>query len=121
MYLTAEEYLAQTGEAAPADFTACLALAETQFDLHTMDYFAQLGDLTALPAIVISRIKKAVAYQVQAISQSGGVAGVTEQRAQSASLGKYSYTSGAQGSDALCAPAIALIPWLLSYMRGVDA
>ena len=112
--------MTHTGETtAPNDFEACLALAEMQFDLHTMDYFAQLPELSALPAIVLSRIKKAVAYQLQAISQVGGVAGATEYPEQSASLGKFSYTGSAKSTDALCAPAAALVPWLLSYIRGV--
>lgn len=123
MYLTSAQYATITGDTAPTDFAVCLSLAETLFDLHTLDYFSQLGEtaLAALPAVVLARIQKCVAYQVQAISGAGGVSGATENDPQSVSLGKFSYTNaGSTKANALCAPAASLIPYLLSYIRGVE-
>jgi len=120
VYLTAEQYATYTGDTAPSDFTVCLTLAEMLFDLHTQDYFSQTDDLTALPAAVQTRIKQAVAYQVQAISESGGVAGATDDGEQSVSLGKFSYTNAQGTKNALCEPTKALIAYLMAYVRGVQ-
>jgi len=118
MYLTAEQYATYTGEAAPSDFNACLDMAESLVDLHTLNFYAQVS-VSALPAVVQKYLQRAVAYQVQAISQAGGIAGMTEPHTQSASVGKVSYSMAAQ--PALCAPAALCIPFLLSYARGYGA
>lgn len=123
MYLTSAQYATITGDTAPTDFTVCLSLAETLFDLHTLDYFSQLGEaaLAALPTVVLSRIQKCVAYQVQAISGAGGISGATENDPQSVSLGKFSYTNWQKSNgNSLCSPSASLIPYLLSYIRGVE-
>ena len=117
MYLTSEQYLTYTGETPPADFNACLDLAESIVDLQTMNFYAQ-RDVSTLPTIVQKFLQRATAYQVQAISQRGGVAGMTEPQVQSASVGKVSYSMAA--SPALCAPAALCIPFLLSYARGYE-
>ena len=117
MYLTAEQYETYTGEAAPTDFDACLDMAESLVDLHTLNFFAQVS-VSALPALVQKQLQRAVAYQVQAISQAGGVAGMTEPQAQSASVGKVSYSMAAQ--PALCAPAAQCIPFLNAFARGYE-
>lgn len=118
MYLTTAEYATYTGETAPSDFTPCLTLAEALIDGHTLHYYAQVSDITALPARVLAWLKQAIAYQVQAISQGGGIAGSTEQQQGSVSLGKYSYTNGVNPTHMLCAPTSALLPFLLAYARG---
>lgn len=115
MYLTAEQYTSITGETPPPDYDSCLGMAESVIDLHTMDFYAQRSNF---PAIVQRYLQKATAYQVQAISQRGGVAGMTEPQTQSASVGKVSYTMAA--SPALCAPAALCIPFLLAYARGYE-
>lgn len=118
MYLTAEQYATYTGEAAPPDFAACLDMAESLVDLHTLNFYAQVS-VSALPELVQKQLQRAVAYQVQAISQAGGIIGMTEPQVQSASVGKVSYSMAAQ--PALCAPAALCIPFLLSYARGYGA
>lgn len=118
MYLTAEQYATYTGEVTPTDFTACLDMAESLIDMHTLNFYAQVS-VSALPAMVQKMLQRAVAYQVQAISQAGGIAGMTEPHVQSASVGRVSYTMAAQ--PALCAPAAMCIPFLLSYARGYEA
>ncbi len=115
MYLTAEQYTTYTGEAAPSDFNVCLDMAENLIDLHTLGFYAQVS-VSALPVLAQKQLQRAVAYQVQAISQAGGVAGLTEPQVQSASVGKVSYTMAAK--PALCAPAASCIPFLLSFARG---
>lgn len=119
MYLAAEQYATYTGEAVPADFNACLDMAESLVDLHTLNFYAQMT-VTALPAVVQKYLQRAVAYQVQAISQAGGIAGMTEPHIQSASVGKVSYTVTTP-TYTLCAPAAMCIPFLLSYARGYEA
>ena len=118
MYLTAEQYATYTGEAAPSDFNACLDMAESLIDLHTLNFYAQVS-VSALPVLVQKALQRAVAYQVQAISQMGGIAGMTEPHTQSASTGRVSYSMAAQPT--LCAPAAMCIPFLLSYARGYEA
>lgn len=117
MYLTAEQYMTYTGETPPDDFNACLDLAESIVDMQTLNFYAQ-RDVTALPSIVQRFLQRATAYQVQAISQRGGVSGMTEPQMQSASVGKVSYTIAA--NPTLCAPAALCIPFLLSYARGYE-
>jgi len=118
MYLTAEQYATYTGEAAPSDFDSCLDMAESLVDLHTMNFYAQVS-VSALPALIQKALQRAVAYQVQAISQAGGIAGMTEPHTHSASVGRVSYTMAAQ--PALCAPAAMCVPFLLSFARGYEA
>jgi len=118
MYLTAEQYATYTGEDVPADFYSCLDMAESLIDLHTLNFYAQVS-VSALPVLVQKALQRAVAYQVQAISQAGGIAGMTEPHVQSASVGRVSYTMAAQ--PALCAPAAMCVPFLLSFARGYEA
>lgn len=115
MNLTAEEYLAVTGESAPEDFAACLTLAQSMLDARTLCFYAQ-KDATALPVLVGRALRQYLAYQTQAVSLAGGVAGATEAPAASASLGKYSFTAGV-GAGAHCPAAAALLPLLISYAQ----
>ena len=114
MYLTSTEYATITGDAAPSDFAPCLSLAEALIDTHTLQYYAQVSDLTSLPALIQRVLKSATAYQVQAISQMGGVAGATEPQT-GASVGRFSAPAPTR---ALCSPTEALLPLLVSYARG---
>lgn len=113
MYLTSSEYAAITGEAAPSDFSVCLTLAEAMIDGRTLQYYAQV-DLTSLPARILVWLKQAVAYQVQAISQTGGIAGATEPQG-GASLGRFASSAPSQE---LCMPTASLLPYLVSWARG---
>ena len=113
MYLTSEEYATLTGEAAPSDFTACLSLAEAMIDGQTLQYYAQ-ATLAALPALIQRTLKAATAYQAQAISQMGGIAGATEPQG-GASLGRFSTSAPPQ---TICAPTALLLPYLVSWARG---
>lgn len=117
MYLTAEQYATYTGEAAPSDFDSCLDMAESLVDLHTLNFYAQVS-VSALPERVQKQLQRAVAYQAQAISQAGGIAGMTEPHMQSASVGKVSYSTAAR--PALCAPAAMCIPYLNAFARGYE-
>lgn len=117
MYLTAEQYAVVMGEAAPADFGVCLDLAESMIDLYTMNLYSQVA-VTSLPLMVQKVLQRATAYQVSAIIQRGGVAGVMEPQTQSASVGKVSYTL--RDDAALCRPAAACVPFLMAYMRGCE-
>ena len=118
MYLTSAQYATYTGETAPTDFTVCLDMAESLIDMQTLNFYAQVS-VSALPATVQTMLQRAVAYQVQAISQAGGIASTTEPQVQSASVGKVSYTLAAKPT--LCAPAASCIPFLLSFARGYEA
>jgi len=113
MYLSSAEYATITCDTAPSDFTACLSLAEAMIDGRTLQYYAQ-ADLTGLPARILAWLKQAVAYQVQAISQTGGIAGATEPQG-GASLGRF--TSSAPPQE-LCMPTASLLPYLISWARG---
>lgn len=118
--ITVEEYAKITGELAPADFDACEPMACDILHAHTL--YAYAGrDIKALPAYIGEHWKRAVALQVQAISQGGGIAALSEADANSVSLGRFSYSGGAGGATArLLSPAAsALLPLLVAYGRGL--
>ncbi len=113
MSLTEEEYLAVTGEAAPADFAGCLTLAQSMLDARTLCFYAG-RDMAALPGLIQRTLRLYLAYQAQAISHAGGVAAAMETPLQSGALGKFSFTNGV-GARAHCPAAAALLPLLVSY------
>lgn len=115
MCLTQEEYLAITGEAAPEDFAACLELARSMLDARTLCFYAS-RDVSTLPGLIKRTLQHYCAYQTQAISQAGGVASALEAPAQSATLGKFSFTAGV-GASAHCPAAATLLPILVSYAQ----
>lgn len=120
--ITADEYFQFTGYLAPADFTSCLALAEQQ--LHAETLYAYVGrDMTEMPSIIQTTWKQALALQACAVSQNGGVAGMSQQPQNSVSLGKFSYSGGltsASKSNVTLSPATrAVLPMLVSYGRGL--
>ena len=123
MNLTPEEYFQFTGYLAPADFNSCLAVAEQQ--IHAETLYAYVGrDMTDMPGIIQTTWKQAVALQACAVSQNGGVAGMSQQPQNSVSLGKFSYSGGTQGvvgySNIVLSPATrAVLPILISYGRGL--
>lgn len=120
--ITADEYFQFTGYLAPADFTSCLALAEQQ--LHAETLYAYVGrDMTEMPSIIQTTWKQALALQACAVSQNGGVAGMSQQPQNSMSLGKFSYSGGVvsnKSSNVTLSPAVrAVLPMLVSYGRGL--
>lgn len=120
--LTADEYFQYTGYLAPADFNSCLAVAEQR--IHAETLYAYVGrDMEELPSIIQNTWKQAVALQTCAVSQNGGVAGMSQQPQNSVSLGKFSYDTagGESGASAisLSPGARALLPILISYGRGL--
>ena len=115
MCLTAAEYAAITGEAAPDDFDACLELSRSMLDARTLCYYAG-RDVSALPGLIQRTLKHYCAYQTQAISLAGGVAAAMETPAESGSLGKFSFVAGV-GGNAHCPAAAALLPLLVSYAQ----
>lgn len=117
MYLTADKYAAIIGEAAPADFDDCLIMAESTLDLHTMNFYAGMA-FDGLPAAVQRALERATAYQVSAITQRGGIAGMTEEQVQSGSVGKVSFSTNP--GALLCRPAAAFLPFLNAFARGYE-
>ena len=120
--LTADEYYQFTGYLAPADFNSCLAVAEQR--IHAETLFAYVGrNMEELPSFIQNTWKQAVALQTCAVSQNGGVAGMSQQPQNSVSLGSFSYTTwgGESGSSAISISpgARALLPVLISYGRGL--
>jgi len=116
MNLTAEDYLAVTGETAPEDFDACRTMAQSMLDARTLCFYAQ-KEAETLPVLIRRALTQYLAYQTQAVSLAGGVAGATEASAQSASLGKYSFSAAGVGANAHCPAAAALLPLLISYAQ----
>lgn len=123
MILTADEYFTFTGYLAPADFASCLAIAEQQ--IHAETLYAYVGrDMAEMPSLIQIAWKQAVALQTCAVSQNGGVAGMSQQPQNSVSLGKFSYSSGNHAemvaSTVSLSPAVrAVLPMLVSYGRGL--
>ena len=115
MCLTQSEYATITGEAAPEDFEACLTLARTMLDARTLCFYAA-REAESLPGLIQRALKHYCAYQTQALSLAGGVAGAMEAPVQSATLGKFSFTAGV-GGGAHCPAAAALLPLLISYAQ----
>lgn len=125
--INADEYAFFTGSLAPADFDKSVMLAQQIIDAHTL--YAYIGrDLTAMPGIIQTTYKQAVAMQTMAISQRGGVAGSAEENYSSVTIGSFTMTGKSstttdaetQASDALLSPAArALLPMLIAYGRGL--
>lgn len=119
--LTADDYYRYTGYLAPADFESCLAIAEQQ--IHAETLYAYVGrDMSEMPGIIQTAWEQAVALQTCAVSQNGGVAGMSQQPQSSVSLGKFSYSGAASegSSNVTLSPAVrALLPMLVSYGRGL--
>ena len=115
MCLTQEEYAAITGEAAPEDFDACLTLARSMLDARTLCFYAS-RDIATLPGLIKRTLQHYCAYQTQALSLAGGVAGALETPVQSASLGNFNFTAGV-GANAHCPAAATLLPILVSYAQ----
>lgn len=122
--LTPEEYFQFTGYLAPADFNSCVAFAAQQIHAHTL--FAYVGrDLDEMPRMIQIAWKQAVALQACAVSQNGGVAGMSQQPHTSMSLGKFSYSADADAlnaSNVVLSPATrAVLPVLIAYGRGLQS
>ena len=114
--LSALDYQALTGEEAPEDFAACLALAQEVLNAHTLGFYAG-RDAATLPALIGQTLKHFLAFQTLAVIAAGGVAGAAEPPLAHASLGRFSYTAGA-GAQAPCPAAATVLPLLVSYARG---
>lgn len=120
--LTADEYFLYTGYLAPADFNSCLAVAEQR--VHAETLYAYVGrNMDEMPTFIQNTWKQAVALQTCAVSQNGGVAGMSQQPQNSVSLGKFSYTTdggdGGASAISLSPGARALLPILIGYGRGL--
>lgn len=118
--ITADEYAQITGELAPADFDACEPMACDIIHAHTL--YAYVGrDIEALPDYIADCWKRAVALQVQSISQGGGIAALSEVEMNTVSLGRFSYSGGTGRAVArIISPAAsALLPLLVAYGRGL--
>lgn len=115
MCVTEAEYTAITGDAPPEDLAACLTLAQNMLDARTLCFYAG-RDAATLPGLIQRSLKHYCAYQAQAISLAGGVAGVMEPPLAGATLGKYSFTAGV-GAKAFSPAAAALLPLLVSYAK----
>ena len=122
--LTAEMYLSITGEEAPQDLDVLAVQAEEM--LHAATLYAYVGrDVDSMPKCISDRWHRALALEVQALSFSGGMAGLHDTQANSVSLGKYSYTINNAGSaegtssGALAVSVSQLMPMLVAYGRGL--
>ena len=125
MILTADEYFTFTGYLAPADFASCLAIAEQQIHAETLYAYVD-RDISELPSMIQITLKQALALQTCAVSQNGGVAGMSQQPQSSVSLGKFSYSAGNNAavvaSTIALSPAVrAVLPLLVSYGRGLQS
>lgn len=127
--ISAEDYERFTGSLAPADFDKSVMLAQQIIDAHTL--YAYVGrDLAAMPGIIQTTYKQAIAMQTMAISQRGGVAGSTEENYSSVTIGQFSMagrsttssgTEEKQNDELLSPAAKALLPLLISFGRGLRA
>lgn len=123
--IDADEYYKFTGYLAPADFESCLAIAQQR--IHAETLYAYVGrDMEQLPGMIRTTLKQAVALQTCAVSQNGGVAGMSQQPQNSVSLGEFSYSNSgdaaAGSSTVTLSPAVrAILPVLVGYARGLMA
>ena len=115
MLLSEADYAAIIGEGAPEDFAACQTLAQSMLDARTLCFYADKETVT-LPVLIERSLKQYLAYQTQAFSLAGGVAGVLDAPLESATLGKFSFKAGV-GQNAHSTAAAALLPLLVSYAR----
>ena len=121
--LTTTQYATIVGSAAPATFDTLLTVAQSELDLRTWYYYTDASALT-LPDAVSDALLKFLAFGVQYLNDNGGMDGLTEGAANSVSLGKFSYTRSAGGSDAVFSHIADMqLPLLISYAdtyRGED-
>lgn len=116
--INAQEYYELTNELAPEDFEACKAAAEEM--LHAATLYAYVGrDIATMPAVITTRWKRALALQTQAISLQGGVAALHDGPLASASLGKFSYSTGAGSLGSLSPAVFELVAVLTAFGRGL--
>ena len=69
-------------ETAPEDFDACLTMAQSMLDARTLCFYAARA-IDSLPELIRRALKHYCAYQTQAISLSGGVAGASAMKSSS--------------------------------------
>lgn len=122
--LTANDFFKWTGTHAPADFDVCVVYAENLLNEYTLN--AYVGrDMDGMPARIRNAWEQALAIQTLAISQQGGIAGVSDSSPPSVSLGKFSYSGDAAGvytsaANGISPGAKALLPILVAYGRGLQ-
>ena len=98
-YVTKTDYDAYSDVSiSETDFPRYAELADLLIDALTMGRIEQWGGLTALPAFVQDKVKKACCAQIQTMAYNGDTVEAVEDAAggtfASESLGKYSYSRG---------------------------
>lgn len=98
-----------------AEFTKLAERASDIVDIVTFNRIETMGGLTALPSHMQTSIKKATASQVEMIYIDGGIENMASSAAKQASIGKFSYSTGAT-SDEGNSNSITLSPMAKAYL-----
>ena len=120
-YLTTTRYTEITGETAPSDFAILEASARSLID-SLVNYGLTGRTVTDFPAYVLTPLQEMMAFQILFLDENG-INSVNDSAADSASIGKFSYSGGGSSSTGKAPNRSRVvdqnIPLLRAYLRGV--
>lgn len=117
-YLTATEYQTVTGRIAPSNFAVLELSARSLID-SLVNYTLTGRDVSAFPDYVLEPLQQMMAFQIMYLDENG-INSANDSGDGSASIGKFSYTSGGATSGQSRSKIVDRnIPLLRAYLRGV--
>ena len=122
-YLTAAEYATITGNPAPSNFTVLEASARSLIN-SLVNYGLTGRTVSGFPSYVLDPLREMMAFQIMFLDENG-LNSVNDSAVGSATIGKFSYADGGNGSNSGGKTAKHSkivdqnIPLLRAYLRGV--
>ena len=122
-YLTAAEYATITGNPAPSNFTVLEASARSLIN-SLVNYGLTGRTVSGFPSYVLDPLREMMAFQIMFLDENG-LNSVNDSAVGSATIGKFSYADGGNGSNSGGNTATHSkivdqnIPLLRAYLRGV--
>ena len=122
-YLTAAEYATITGNPAPSNFTVLEASARSLIN-SLVNYGLTGRTVSGFPSYVLDPLREMMAFQIMFLDENG-LNSVNDSAVGSATIGKFSYADGGNGSNGGGKAATHSkivgqnIPLLRAYLRGV--
>ena len=119
-YLTAAEYATITGEQAPSNFTVLEASARSLIN-SLVNYGLTGRTVSGFPSYVLEPLREMMAFQILFLDENG-INSVNDSAADSATIGKFSYSGGGSSSTGKAPSRSRVvdqnIPLLRAYLRG---
>lgn len=122
-YLTAAEFATITGNPAPSNFTVLEASARSLIN-SLVNYGLTGRTVSGFPSYVLDPLREMMAFQIMFLDENG-LNSVNDSAVGSATIGKFSYADGGNGSNSGGKSATHSkivdqnIPLLRAYLRGV--